>query len=278
MRAPLCGDNLVRIAFLDESGRERRQPIIVVAGVIIHGDHSYRQIEEALRRLVRESVPAADQEGFVFHATDLFHGSGYFKREVWAKEDRHAILRNLAAFPVKFCLPIVFGHVAKEEYGQKPAIVDHIEKQPERDRPNDLMVIEHMAAFARAVVAIERQMWRFPRDKICMLVAEDTDLVKPHIKAAHAFLRDPNQLGGAGYTEVEGLPLRKVVDTPHFAAKRDSSLLQLADLCAFLIMRRLNRKEDSQPFFEAIAPQLSWGCAGFGESLGSEQIGGGQLY
>jgi hypothetical protein len=102
--------------------------------------------------------------------------------------------------------------------------------------------------------------------------------VKPAVKAAHAFLRDPHQWGGANFPAVDGLPLRKVVDTPHFAAKRDSSLLQLADLCAFLIMRRLNRKNDTQPFFEAIAHQLFWNCADFGERMGSEQIGGGRLY
>jgi hypothetical protein len=228
--------------------------------------------------LVLESIPAPDQQGFIFHAKDLFHGSGYFKREIWPKERRHELLHKLASFPAKFCLPVVFGHVVKAEYRQEPAISEHIEKQPEKDRETDLLVIEHMTAFARAVIAVERQMWQLPRDEICMLVAEDTDLVKPAVKAAHAVLRDPNQLGGAGYPEVDGLPLRKVVDTPHFAAKRDSSLLQCADLCAFLIMRRLNRKEDSQPFFEAIAPQLFWDCADFGDRMGSEQVGGGPRY
>jgi hypothetical protein len=164
------------------------------------------------------------------------------------------------------------------QYRKEPAISSHVESQPEKDRTTDLLIIEHMTAFSRAVINIERQMWRFPCDEICMLVAEDTDLVKPAVKAAHAFLRDPNQLGGANWPEVEGLPLRKVVDTPHFAAKRDSSLLQLADVCAYLITRRLRREDSSQPFFELISGQLAFGCDDFGPPIGEEKIGGGRLY
>lgn len=269
----------MRIAFLDELGRSNREPIIVVAGVVVHGDRSYRKIEDALRALAVDTIPVEDRDGFVFHTTDLYHGSGYYKdREIWPRERRYPILERLAGLPKAFSLPVIFGHVAKADHRQEPAIASHIESQPERDRLTDFLVIEHMTAFSRAVVNIEKQMWQFPRDEICMLVAEDTDHVKPAVKASHAFLRDLNQFGNANWPTIEGLPLRKVVDTPHFAAKRDLALLQLADVCAFLIMRRLTRQERSQPFFELISGQLSHGCPDFDQPMGSEQIGGGLLY
>ena len=129
MRPPLCGDNLVRIAFLDESGRSAREKTMVVAGVIIHGDRSYRKIEEALRDLVADSIPAQDQEGFIFHATDLFHGAHYFQRDAWPRERRYPILERLAGLPKQFSLPVVFGHVAKAEHRQEPVIARHIEQQ-----------------------------------------------------------------------------------------------------------------------------------------------------
>lgn len=268
-------DDLVRIGFLDESGRSSREPIMVVAGVVIHGDRSYRKIEDALRDLVQTEIPEGDREGFVFHATALFHGTDYFKkRDLWPRERRYPLLKKLAALPQTFSLPVVFGHVQKAEYRQEPSIARHVEDQPEKYRPTDLLIIEHMTAFCRAVVGIERQI---PRDEICMLVAEDTDHVKSHVKSAHAFLRNPGELEKADFPSIDGLPLRKVVDTPHFAAKRDSAPLQLADLCAFLVMRRLNRKQDSQPFFEQISTQLTWGCTDFGDPMGTEQIGGGLL-
>jgi hypothetical protein len=176
----------VRIAFLDESGRSAPEKIIVVAGVVVHGDRSYRKVEEALRQLVADTIPTGDRDGFLFHATDLFHGKRYFKpRETWPRERRYPILERLAAFPRAFSLPVVFGHVVKAEHRQEPEIAQHIEQQPEKDRPIDLLKIEHLAAFTRAVINIERQMSRFPRDEICMLVVEDTDQVKPLVKESY---------------------------------------------------------------------------------------------
>jgi hypothetical protein len=182
--APVCGENLVRIAFLDESGRSQREPQLVVAGISLHRDRSYRKIEEALRQLVTDVIPYGDQGGFVFHATDLFQGSRYFNRERWPRERRFQILERLAGLPKLFALPVVFGNVVKTQHRREPEIARHIEAQPEKDKLTDLLVIEHMTAFSRAVINIERQMWRFPTDEICMLIAEDTDLVKPAVKAS----------------------------------------------------------------------------------------------
>jgi hypothetical protein len=139
-------------------------------------------------------------------------------------------------------------------------------------------IAEHMVAFARAEIGIERQVREFPRDEICMLIAEDTDRVKQAVKQAHAILRDPDEIANGEFANMRGLPLVKIEDTPHFADKADSRPLQLADTCAFLIMRRLMRQETSQQFFEAIAPQLVWGASDFGERMGSEQFGTGSLY
>jgi hypothetical protein len=38
------------------------------------------------------------------------------------------------------------------------------------------------------------------------------------------------------------------------------------------------RRAESQEFFEAISPQLSWGASDFGDPMGAEQIGGGSQY
>jgi hypothetical protein len=79
MRASLCGENLVRLAFLDESGRSRHEPIIVVAGILINGDRTYRRLCERLEAIVTEFISAHDRPGFILHAKDIFQGTGYFK-------------------------------------------------------------------------------------------------------------------------------------------------------------------------------------------------------
>lgn len=261
------GDNLVRLVFLDESGRSRSEPFIVVAGVIIHGDHDYRKLETLIQAVAARHLPTEDQDGFVFHASELFSGGRYFTREKWPRGKRCAILRELAGIPKAVGFPVVFGHLDKAEYRQ--SVVEAVAKHKPKDRAHVTDVAEHMVAFSRCEVAIERRMREFPRDEICMLIAEDTDRVKVPLKEAHRILKNPEAIA-----TVRGLPLTKIVDTPHFAAKRDSSPLQIADVCAFLIMRRLMKREDSQEFFELIAPQLTWRAADFGESMGTEKVGG----
>src|SRR6266446_5100635 len=98
MRAPLCGDNLVRLAFLDEAGRSRHEPLIVVAGILMHGDRTYRKLVARFDEIAATFLPEADRKGFVFHAKDIFHGAGkYFKdREKWPKARRWPILSALA--------------------------------------------------------------------------------------------------------------------------------------------------------------------------------------
>jgi hypothetical protein len=286
MRIPLCGDKLVRIAFLDESGRSRGEPIMVVAGPVVHGDRTYRRLVARLRDMAEQFLPEADRKGFVFHAKDIFHGSGpYFKprKTDWPFERRFPILKALAAVPRQFGLPITFGSFEKASSKAISELPREMGLE-ERLRGHFRDTFEHVIAFMWAEIGIERQMRRFPRDEICMIVAEDTDRIKKIVKLGHKTLCDSDEVSKLlGANLISGLPLTKIEDTPHFAAKSDSVPLQIADTCAFLIMRRLLRRAETQECFETIAPQLIWfpvidGKPVFGEPMGAEQIANGQRY
>jgi hypothetical protein len=153
----------VRLAFLDESGRSRHEPIIVVAGIIVHGDRVYRKLERRLSEIVARHIAQEDRSGFVFHAKDIFQGAGYFKdKRQWPRERRFPILGELANLPKEFWMPVVFGHVDKEEYREHAAQQIMIHSR-EEDRAHVIDVAEHMVAFARAEIGIERRMRQFPR-------------------------------------------------------------------------------------------------------------------
>ena len=47
--SPLAGRRLVRVVYLDESGTSRREPLAVVAGVIVDGDQQMIAVEEHWR-------------------------------------------------------------------------------------------------------------------------------------------------------------------------------------------------------------------------------------
>jgi hypothetical protein len=80
----------VRLVYLDEAGisNPREEPILVVAGIIVHGDDQWKNLEQEILSLRGEYIPEQFREGFVFHATELFSGGKFFNRESWPKQIR----------------------------------------------------------------------------------------------------------------------------------------------------------------------------------------------
>jgi hypothetical protein len=88
---PLLGYNLVRLVYLDEGGSDLKAPILSVAGVLVHGDVEWPQVERRIVALIEKYIPEPDRVRFIFHATDIFfHGSGYFDRRKpeWADQEK----------------------------------------------------------------------------------------------------------------------------------------------------------------------------------------------
>jgi hypothetical protein len=56
------------------------RPAPAVAGVIIHGDTQAMEVEKRLDQMRQQHIPEKDWDKVIFHATDIYHGSGYFDR------------------------------------------------------------------------------------------------------------------------------------------------------------------------------------------------------
>ena len=77
MSAPLLGHNLVRLLYLDETGTTVHTNFLSVAGVIVHGDFEWPEVDKRIAALIEKYISEPDRRlDFVFHATDIFHGSG----------------------------------------------------------------------------------------------------------------------------------------------------------------------------------------------------------
>ena len=71
----------MRLLYLDEAGTDAGAPWMCVAGVLVHGDKEWPEVDLRIKALIDKYIPALHRDGFVFHATDVFrHGSGYFDR------------------------------------------------------------------------------------------------------------------------------------------------------------------------------------------------------
>jgi len=255
-------NKIVRLAYLDEAGisNPTHEPFLIVAGISINADNQFKAVETHLDELAKKHIPEEKRGRFAFHAMELFHGTKNFQRKDWPFEKRLEILDDLAAIPSKFDLPICFG-VTDRNWAKSPEVL------PNPTAPSLMEQIIHAHAFFKFVLQLEVTMRATAHDEVAMLIAEDRDVVRKMLKTAHAILRGraPAQFRNAldGLKESGGLqvfdkllPLERIVETVHFAQNGESSLLQVADICAFAIKRHLMKASHSQRLYDPISGQI----------------------
>jgi hypothetical protein len=229
------GSKVLRFVFLDEGGISRYEPFVVVAGVIVHGDEQLIPLERELANLVKKHIPKEHQPGFVFHATDIWSGTGkiFGDRDRWTLDRRLIILRDLARIPRKLDIPIVHESYEKAKF---------LEDRPKSSIPtaHEISVAAHAVAFASCTLRIEEYMRECFSSEVAQIVAEDNDQARKMIKNVHDGFRYPQRLEGIIRNTL--LPLRHIRGSVHFADKNESAPLQIADLCAFIIRGYLSKK------------------------------------
>lgn len=250
--APLLGHNLVRLLYLDEAGTDHDAPFLSVAGVLVHGDDEWPKVDQRIAGLVEKYIPERDRLGFVFHATDIYHGSGYFDRRKpeWADHIRRVtVLDDLADIIEDLHLPVVFGNYEKEKFALGPEGIANTHQR----RASVL----HDVAILDCLIRTDIWLARYAPSELATVIHEDgASLAKNLIKSTVRFARSPDHLKVVG--TLPGLPLKRIIDTVHFAGKPDARPLQLADLCAFIMARGLKDKLVPQRAMEIIFRHLKW--------------------
>jgi len=275
----------VQLVYLDEAGisNTAHEPYVVVAGVIVNADKKWKELERHFLALTEELMP--DYVPFygrqlIFHAKDIWHGTGLFDRQKWPLAKRLAILGRLAEVPAQFRLPIVIGYVNRVKYAAYCK-----ERQPETTQKHQ-DTWTHIESFLNAVRRVEKWMQTNAADEVAMLIAEDADNVKKYIGALHSSYTDRSPEKPQGDDEIQAIigPVRRstpsmfwqgpepfrsqyIVDAVHFAKKESSLLLQIADHCAFFAKRKLMKCQHVSPLYAKIAPQIV-----FPTVLGSDVI------
>ncbi len=252
----------MRLAYLDEAGTSRKEPALAVAGVIIDGDTQVMEVEKRIDLLRQRHIPEADWNKVILHATDIYHGKKYFDRRKpeWADDwKRWMILVELAGIIESLQLPIVTGIFAKENFGVG-RFSDEVLAALTDDSFKKIVV--HGFAAVECVIWTERWLERFAPEEQAVIVAEDNDYIKRPLKEIIRHLRNERLLKLAGFdgetTKKLGLPLKRIVDTPHFAAKQDAAALQLADLVAFTLGRLTKKKPTIKVVSSVLENRLRW--------------------
>jgi hypothetical protein len=238
------GQKLVRMAYLDEAGisNPKHEPFIVVAGIIVDADNQWKKVEDNLNSIIEEFIPEDEQEACIFHATELFSGGKRFPREKWPREKRWEILSEILSIPEKLNLPIIYGDINRAKFSP----IDSIGISG---------VVEQAHAFAcfGCVRSLQQWMKEFtPENEVALLIAENNHLSRRFIQDVLAIVRQPKTI----QRNPDLYPLDRIIETVHFAEKTHSSLLQIADACAFIIKRQLMKAKDSEQFYQLIEKQL----------------------
>lgn len=258
----LLGSNAVRFAHVDEAGTSRQERYAVVAGVVSHADKQWRLLNEYLSDMMDDLVPSEHREGIVLHAKDLFHGTKKFHRDRWPRELRMQILEALAVIPVKFDLPVVIGILEKEKHKWDGEI-----------KATDLDASHYALAFGLCASNVEYFMRKFAEtDEVATLIAEDVPHMRAHAKRGYKVLKDPSFPWEAYPSLADSAPLTRIVEQPMFAAKDESSILQIADLIAFTICRRVNGNKDVNGLVERYAENIIALPAWFGAALAEDGL------
>jgi len=173
LNVPNRGLRLVRQIYLDEAGTSANDTHAVVAGPVVHADSVLIPLQNHIRSIVEEFIPAPDQAGFVFHMTDIWNNGKYFKdKAVWPWERRKPIVDALVAIPKRFELPVVSQFCVRSEFQERfPALCSKSTK-PRKSKGG--------AVIARAIIAALAALYVFGVAEAAERIGSDA-LQKEHV-------------------------------------------------------------------------------------------------
>lgn len=252
----LIGAKLVRSIYLDEAGisNNGRENTVVIAGCILHMDTQWRPVQQRFAELLEKHILPQHRARFVFHAKDLWHGSRVLDRNTYPREARLQIIRELCQIVDEFSLGVVFGRARKSD------VKAYLSAAGENSSDKNVTWVAYMTAFAHAASNANSWIERFANDEISSIVIEDSPDLRKYGKTTFKALRGqfPESVGTNDELKelFPDIPLHHIIDEPSYMGKFGAPVLQLADLCAFLIRRASDGNNDANEFLKMIYPQM----------------------
>jgi hypothetical protein len=236
---------------MDESGYSPREPLLVVAGVMVHADTQLGAIEDSLQEIVDAHVPERLRDGFVLHASALFRADEKeLPPELWDARLTWEILDRIVLLPAKLDLRISIALIDKRRFIQHNA--------PKGAGAQELRIAMHAAAIALCTVGCEQYLRRRAKDQSAFLFAEDNSEVRKAAKQTQILMKSKNPAKKLDLVTMERelLPLVRIKDGINFVSKQESKALQLADACAWAARKMFNREPEASRFYSALEPKI----------------------
>jgi hypothetical protein len=236
--APLESDRLVRLVYVDEAGISKRERFLVVLAVIVCADTQLIAVERHLDGMVTRWIPPEFQDDFVFHATELFNGGGkVFNRDnpAWSLDKRLEVADDLAGIPERFRLTLVEAWIDKSIFPVSPDARAHYDSLTDGKKA----VMAHTTAFLGCVATVDQWMRTNASNEVCLMIVEDNNEARSTLRGAQAYYQDQRITSVMDEERRKIFALRKIKEDPLFQKKRKSSVLQVADFCAYVFKKHL---------------------------------------
>lgn len=218
----------MRRIYIDESGTSEREPVAVVAGVIIDADKQWREADRRLALLREELGLPRD---FVFHAKDIFANKKGVEAFGWDIHKRIQIIGAVITIATELNVPQAYGWFHKRDAGPRYGKGD-----------------AHWLAFTFCLWAADQYVRAMHPDEVATVIAEDSPDMRKRLKKVPAMLRDPELREKTVLT-----PIGNIVDSIHFAEKDEATLLQIADCCAFAMRRYISSQRHGSRLYYYLA-------------------------
>jgi hypothetical protein len=233
---------------MDEAGRGSvtEEPIFVVAAAIVNPDTQWHALRQHYVDLANDVFdPHFDDEyldEYVFHAKDVWHGSGDFPRQRYSRAERMRILGRLAQVPALYNVPICIALIDRRGI-----------QSPLRD-DKDGTLFAHVRAYSGAMQYVDTWMERHCPGEVAEIKVEHTDKVRTAIGYIHEGAKKRDQLDP--YFDRGMFITKNIIEAVGFMRKNESPVLQIADHCAFLAKRTATGCPHVKSIWKFVWPQV----------------------
>ncbi|WP_152522601.1 DUF3800 domain-containing protein [Sphingobium ummariense] len=219
--------NWVRRIYIDESGTSGREPVAVVAAVIINADQHYARLATRVDEVNRKHAGNSAGPLPVFHATDIWNGNKNFKDIVrdWSKNQRLSYITDMVEIVSKENIPVALSWIKKDE------CFKGLDKAEAAKRA-------HFFAFAGSIAVSDKFISNHYPDERASLVAEKCDHMMQTLGHIPFIFNDQEP------DPDSWLFRRKIThiigdEEIQYMTKRGSPLLQIADAMAWAFQQYL---------------------------------------
>jgi uncharacterized protein DUF3800 len=223
----------LRVVYSDESGvgNPTKEPITVVAAIVINMDRDWHSIENDLRTIISETPPDLLENNRSLKGRNLY---SLIRKNIPGSERATDILNRSLGVLIKYRIAVFYGAVDRaglQNYQADLSIPDEERQATSYD-----------IAFGECLARLDAAALTFTDERILWIADRSDKEREPATKSALAYYRFQQSLK-IGSLVSEDATRIAIADTVYFGHSEESVALQLADICCSTITNYLLEKD-----------------------------------